>query len=561
MKVQLTVYLLVIALSAQAGFRERIELLTDKNSYLSGEDIVVTATTTNAGRQAVEFSKVAYVELTDTNRVQAQLMMVVENATGRGILSIPGNLPTGYYRLRAYTRFMRNEGSEVFANRVIAVVNAATLHHSELGGKAGQLEVSGSEPGNATEHSEVSESDVPERALQSTKQGWSGMVRTDKARYGRREKGLVTVEGMPAGVAVYHLSIAADMGLEEIPAVKDTLTLNKSTINPSSYLAEYEGHIITASIKGISPATRAVLLSVPGTTPSLIAGRKTDSGDYEFITRNLKGTIELVTSIDTREDERFTLDFQSPFAPVNHCKLPELKIDSANIPAIVQRYIALQARDAFQPELYNYQKLVHSSSLTPEWTYRLEEYTRFNTIEEVILEFVSNVRFRRINGIRTLAVNREGVEGYTLGNTLVVLDNVPVFNHELLLNYDASLVKQIDVYRGQYVFSGQLYDGIVSFSTYTSDFRGFQLDRSTMINTYKGPQPRVQLKTPDTFSGQLSHNEPDFRTTLLMESHRSPEKLQLPFITSDHTGTYFVRIKGLTTDGNEFSETRLIEVN
>ncbi len=547
MKIQLTVYLLIIVISAQAGFRERIELLTDKNSYLSGEDIVVTVTTTNAGRQAVEFSKVAYVELTDTNRVHAQLMMVVENATGRGILSIPGNLPTGYYRLRAYTRYMRNEGSEVFANKLIAVVNAATLHHSELGGKAGQLE--------------VSESNVPERALQSTKQWWSGMVRTDKARYGRREKGLVTVEGVPAGVAVYHLSIAADMGLEEIPAVKDTLTLNKPTINPSSYLAEYEGHIITASIKGISPATRAVLLSVPGTTPSLIAGRKTDSGDYEFITRNLKGTIELVTSIDTREDERFTLDFQSPFAPVNLCKLPELKIDSANIPAIVQRYIALQARDVFQPELYSYQKLVHSSSLTPEWTYRLEEYTRFNTIEEVILEFVSNVRFRRINGIRTLAVNREGVEGYTLGNTLVVLDNVPVFNHELLLNYDASLVKQIDVYRGQYVFSGQLYDGIVSFSTYTSDFRGFQLDRSTMINTYKGPQPRVQLKTPDTFSGQLPHNVPDFRTTILMESHSSPEKLQLPFITSDHTGTYFVRIKGLTTDGTEFSETRLIEVN
>jgi len=547
MKIQLTVYLLIIVISAQAGFRERIELLTDKNSYLSGEDIVVTVTTTNAGRQAVEFSKVAYVELTDTNRVHAQLMMVVENATGRGILSIPGNLPTGYYRLRAYTRYMRNEGSEVFANKFIAVVNAATLHHSELGGKAGQLE--------------VSESNVPERALQSTKQGWSGMVRTDKARYGRREKGLVTVEGVPAGVAVYHLSIAADMGLEEIPAVKDTLTLNKPTINPSSYLAEYEGHIITASIKGISPATRAVLLSVPGTTPSLIAGRKTDSRDYEFITRNLKGTIELVTSIDTREDERFTLDFQSPFAPVNHCKLPELKIDSANIPAIVQRYIALQARDVFQPELYSYQKLVHSSSLTPEWTYRLEEYTRFNTIEEVILEFVSNVRFRRINGIRTLAVNREGVEGYTLGNTLVVLDNVPVFNHELLLNYDASLVKLIDVYRGQYVFSGQLYDGIVSFSTYTSDFRGFQLDRSTMINTYKGPQPRVQLKTPDTFSGQLPHNVPDFRTTILMESHSSPEKLQLPFITSDHTGTYFVRIKGLTTDGTEFSETRLIEVN
>lgn len=550
MKLQLTIYLLIVAFSLQAGFSERIEIFTDKSSYLSGEDIVVAVTTTNAGRQPIEFSKVVYVELTDSNRVQAQLMLSVENATGRGVLSIPEDLPTGYYRLRAYTRYMRNEGSEVFTNRIVAVVNAATLHYSDLGGKEGR-----SVP-------ELSGSAKPERELQGREQGGSRMLHTDKALYGRRAKGLLSVDGLPAGAAVYNISIAAEMDVSGMISNASELPLIEQNAKSSTYLAEYEGHIITASIKGISPATRAILLSVPGNnTPSLIAGRKVDTGVYEFITRNLIGATELATSIDTREEERFTLEFQTPYAPVDPCILPDLKVDSASLPAIQERYIALQARQAFLPELYTHSQQTVTTGLTPEWTYRLEEYTRFNTVEEVILEFVSNVRFRRVNGIRTLAVNREGLEGYTLGNTLVLLDNVPVFNHELLLGYDASLIEQIDVYRGQYVFGGQLYDGMVAFSTHTKDFRGFQLDRSTMINTYIGPQPIVELKTPDTFSRPRAQNEPDFRTTLLMESRRLAEKQNIPFTTSDHTGTYRVSIRGLTKDGVEFSETQFIEVN
>ncbi len=565
MKLPVTLYLLSFALALQAGFSERIQLLTNQSSYLSGEDIMVAVATTDADHRLVEFSKVAYVELTDSNRVIAQTMISIAGSTGKGILSLPEQLPTGYYRLRAYTRYMRNEGSGVFSNQLIAVVNAATLHHSELR-KADRLhqetELSKSEEIDGLNQSEKQgESWKADALSQRVKQGESKLLHTNKLVYGRREKGVVSIGNLPAGAALYHVSIAADMGLNISHSAEQFSIPTAATGGETALLPEYEGHIIRAKVSGMKPAVRAVLLSVPGNPPSLMAGRKLSANDeYEFISSGLTGNIELATSIDTREDERYSFEFLSPYAPVDILQLPALSIDSTILPALRERYVALQARQAFQSKLYTYKQDKTPAGFTPEWTYRLEEYTRFNTVEEVVLEFVSNVRFRRINGIRTLAVNRDGPQGYTQGNTLVLLDNVPVFNHELLLRYDASLIEQIDIYRGQYVFSGQLYDGIVAFSTPTKDFRGFQLDRSTMINSYKGPQPGFQLTATDILQGQHLQHEPDFRTTLLFESRCSPEAIQLPFITSDLMGIYRVSITGLSSEGSEFSETIIFEV-
>ena len=173
------------------------------------------------------------------------------------------------------------------------------------------------------------------------------------------------------------------------------------------------------------------------------------------------------------------------------------------------------------------------------------------------------MRFRKVGGIRTLAVNREGPDGYTLGNTLVLLDNVPVFAHELLLNYDASLIEQIDVYRGQYVFGGQLYEGIVSFESITKDFRGFQLDNSTLISTYNGPQALFRLNEPVHSKTQGQSHLPDLRTTLLWRTGIVPDEKptkEFSFYTSDINGTYQVQIEGLTHTGKPFSEKYYIEV-
>lgn len=537
MKNLLTILALISSMMLHADFKERVQLITDKNTYLAGEDVLVAFITTDENLKPVTFSRVGYIELADSTESLSQVMFSINNGCGSGIISIPEDLPTGYYRLCAYTRFMRTESPAVQTEQLISIVNARTLHHSQL---------------KTTDPTNLVTPELPDTTYLST----------DKQEYGLRQTGKITVRNLPSDLAIYHLSVAAHFP-GTTPAPQITRTNKSLQLSKGAFPAEYEGHIIRARINGDLPGNVPVLLSVPGNQPGLVAGKRISENEYEFISNFITGKTDLASSINTPDNERYSLDFLTPFAGVDFLPTPAFLPDSNYLQDIQKRYIALQAKENFQPQLYKPVTLSQSILYTPDWIYKLEEFTRFNTIEEVILEYVSNVRFRKVGNKRTLAVNREGPDGYTIGNTLVLLDNVPVFNHDLLLQYNAALIERIEIYRGQFVFSGQLYDGIVTFNTYEKDFRGFQLDTSTLISTYTGPQNNwILADIPELSPSERAHT-PDLRTTLVWENKNTSNgsiKYETHFTTSDVSGTYRVQLWGLTRSGKPISSSTNIEI-
>ncbi|MCS3062026.1 hypothetical protein NXX40_03660 [Parabacteroides distasonis] len=111
----------------------------------------------------------------------------------------------------------------------------------------------------------------------------------------------------------------------------------------------------------------------------------------------------------------------------------------------------------------------------------MDEYTRFTTMEEVVIEFIPGLRFRKMDGVRRLAVLTEERIGYTIGNSLVLLDGIPITDHEIIFKYDPLKIRKIDVYKGKYVFGGQIFDGIASFSSYEHNYPGPVVDNSTQL--------------------------------------------------------------------------------
>lgn len=65
-------------------------------------------------------------------RAVVQARLVLEKGVGDGCLQLPSTLPTGNYRLVAYTRYMRNEGEEVFFEKPLAVVNTFVTNETLL---------------------------------------------------------------------------------------------------------------------------------------------------------------------------------------------------------------------------------------------------------------------------------------------------------------------------------------------------------------------------------------------------------------------------------------------
>ena len=105
--------------------KERIILLSDKETYFSGESAFFHIYCYEESLNIkMGLSKIAYVELyNQDNTPVSQIKISLNNGFGNGKIDIPKNAETDYYFIRAYTNYMKNEGAEIFFNKRIQVIN------------------------------------------------------------------------------------------------------------------------------------------------------------------------------------------------------------------------------------------------------------------------------------------------------------------------------------------------------------------------------------------------------------------------------------------------------
>ena len=127
-------------------------------------------------------------------------------------------------------------------------------------------------------------------------------------------------------------------------------------------------------------------------------------------------------------------------------------------------------------------------STKPDLTYNLDEYRQFRTIREVLVEYVSNVSNRKINGVPKLIVHSVKDHFDDKWPSLVLIDGMPVFNIERLLNYDARRIHYINVYGGQYTFGNGVYNGILSFITRSGRLTNYPVEPNMQYLVYDFPE-------------------------------------------------------------------------
>lgn len=107
--------------------QEKIYLHHDKSFYSAGDDIWFRAYLVNASTHVPNrLSRLLYVELLnqqDTILFKEKIIRQKENEF-YGDIHLPDTLRPGYYRLRAYTNFMRNAGDDFFYNEQIYIGNS-----------------------------------------------------------------------------------------------------------------------------------------------------------------------------------------------------------------------------------------------------------------------------------------------------------------------------------------------------------------------------------------------------------------------------------------------------
>ena len=90
--------------------REEIFVATDRDIYISGEDVWFNIWLLNRQEETLSGnSKIAYVEILNPfNRPVVQKRIGLDSGTGSGRFILPDTLSPGVYILRAYTNWMKN---------------------------------------------------------------------------------------------------------------------------------------------------------------------------------------------------------------------------------------------------------------------------------------------------------------------------------------------------------------------------------------------------------------------------------------------------------------------
>lgn len=528
-----------VIVSAENDLRERIYLQTDKQTYLAGELLWVKLYLTDADGIPDSFSKIGYIELVDETTAQVQVKVEITGGAGSCCLELPATLPTGYYQLIAYTRQMKNEGENVFFNKMISIIN--TFRADDNIKTDTLLE---------TVSPSLLENNI--------------VVLTDKENYKSRSKSHVQIQGIPENMHSLSISITGkDLITESFNINQWKKNLPSIPRHPvrTEFIPEYEGHIISGKI--VNAATEAPIsnnekmnsfIGFIGDQIRLFNGKIGNNGDVQFITKRISGPKELSTSVLSSFENKYRVNIVSPFFAHTEKKLPAFTINSKWQDQLLQRSVGLQALYAYVADSLN---LVDTTFAHFQWkpdrSYILDEYTRFTRMDEVIIEFIPSLRFRRIDNKRILSVLIDESASFAIGNSLVLLDGIPIFDHEIIFKYDPLLVYKIDVYKNRFDFGDQFFDGMVFFTTYKHDYPALKVDEQTQVFDYEGTQVNRYFYTPSYLHEEKNKQRiPDYRHTLLWEPNiktAGATDIQIPFVTSDLTGGFQVIVEGITKDG------------
>ena len=336
------------------------------------------------------------------------------------------------------------------------------------------------------------------------------------------------------------LSISDALPDPEGPGLADFLEArsgDRTTLRTDAKLSipEYEGEIVSIRVPAMYSGVTAVL-SGPGLRNDIYSSTVDSTGLVSFYTGNIYGDRDLVFELNSRDvNDDFSLEVLSPFASpeLDRDGVPELHLNGSVAEDLKRRSVAMQISRHFGIDEY-----MDSLQLRPDLlfkggamtVYEMDDYTRFPTMRETIVEYVREVHIRRQDGEPVLKiVPGKSFESYSSmlgGNALVLVDGVPVSEHGRVLDLNPALLRRICIYPYDVSTGSCIYSGVVNFISFRGDMAGLQFPGRVRILDFHG------VTFPVTVGAAKEDSlSPDYRYTRIWQPllHlEAGDELELP---------------------------------
>ena len=352
--------------------------------------------------------------------------------------------------------------------------------------------------------------------------------------------------------------------------------LLKNTMASFEFLPEIDGHIINGRIvdtRSNAPAINIMTyLAVPGRKLHIYGSKSNNTGQVKFYTRDIFGPSEIVVQTKFQQDSTYRIDISNPFSEKYSSRGPyDLNLSEKFKSRILSQSISSQVQNVFAGDKLKtfYPALTDSSAfyIKADKTYLLDNFVRFNTMEEVLREYVTEVPLMRQKDDFTILVRVKPHPNDFPRNVepLILLDGVPVFDQgNKIIKYDPKKVRELEVVAKRYFLGPLMFNSILNFKTYKGNLPDFQLDTRATVMDYEGMQLKREFYSPlyeteSSISGRL----PDFRNVLYWSPDikiDSSGKKTISFYTSDQENKYTVVLQGISPEGKVGTSTIEIQV-
>lgn len=567
---------------AQYVIKDRSDLLNLKKvpqekSYVdhngplvfSGEYLVYSLHCFNAQtNNPTNVSKIGYVALVNESKEFIfEHKVKLEKGHGYGDFFVSTEIPSGRYKLLGYTQWMKNSGlSQVFKDDIV-IINPYLADQSTL--------------------LDISRGDVLTNTVKSTIISDSSTltIRTNKSTYLPREIVNLNIKNFKGalGHGSYTIKVKRKEEIAIASAINSITYGNayfnadkeiKQTIGDSIFLPEQRGELIYGTVKNteteLPTENLPVVISIPG-KESLLKFSETDQNGnfYSYIRKDRKNPFAVIQV--ENQDGTYIIEKGVP----KNIDLSDLKFSDFNLSRDQEEYIKNRSvLNQIENQFFGSKpdSILESNPIDifnggiPE-VIILDDYTRFPTLEESLVEVVKFAGFRKGNTndayIRIGQDFKSYDEEYNDFPAIVLIDGVYIPNHEQIRTYDARKIEKISLTRDQFRLGSKEYQGIISIETFKGDFLDSYTSKNSLVVPFKQPISKKNYFVQTYQLGDTTFDRvPDYRRLLYWnpQFNIANSTYDFEFYTSDLEGTYEIILNGFTTYGKPLSIIKEIEV-
>ena len=578
MKSRLLLFFLLLPLcaGAQTTVVEKTYISTDREIYVSGDKIWCSAFCVDAanGLRPSSLSAIAYVEIVSEDGTLESGKIALSEGRGAGTIEIPATAPTGNYRLVAYTAYTKNTpgfNPQEHISKTISIFNTSTKERVKNGVKilsdseydalrtpagtqtaAGALSITCHRSAEGYLEVVLTNNSATPADLSLSLSNRDGIIPPDNTSIDAFMGAAASAARASATAAAAGASAAARASAGAASA-------------PAAELPEYEGEIIRGRIAGATTDEieglkgRSAFISVPTEKSDLYSSVVDNDGMIKFVTNNIYGTKEMVCEIEDNDLARCHIELISPFVSPKLKGIPALQMAPSIKEDLQRRGLSVQLCRSFSADTLASLMPIRENPLIPSYDaieYKLDDYKRFPVMRELFIEFINEIKVRRVDGKEQLKVKthlEERVSLFDKNNSLIMVDGIPVFDHSQVIEYDPLLVESVVVYPYKYYTGWRSFCGMANFVTYKKNLPGIKFNDGVRVVQFKG------CSYPMAFTCQeIGDDFPDYRELLywhpqikLPAGESSAIKVKIPANVKE------IRIcaEGMMENGTPFSIT------